>query len=102
MAECSDSYFEPSYHIMKAIQSINPNAIPFEKYFVQSVSEVPPPKYLNADGLMDMSPVIPGVNVGSLIFIFFDFFFFYFIFIFTYYFEYSLSSKIGSLMINVP
>ena len=48
MAE-SPAYFEAYYHVLKGLQEINENNMPFSKYLVECSVEVDPPEYLRRD-----------------------------------------------------
>ena len=52
MAE-SPAYFEAYYHVLKGLQELNENSIPFPKYLVECSAEVGPPKYLRRDNNQD-------------------------------------------------
>ncbi|PSN32630.1 hypothetical protein C0J52_22377 [Blattella germanica] len=42
----SETYFEPYLHVLKALQSLNENNFPMEKYVVHVKTDISPPKYL--------------------------------------------------------
>ena len=52
MAE-SPAYFEAYYHVLKGLQELNENSMPFPKYLVECSAEVGPPKYLRRDNNQD-------------------------------------------------
>ena len=52
MAE-SPAYFEAYYHVLKGLQELNENSMPFPKYLVECSAEVGPPKYLRRDNHQD-------------------------------------------------
>ena len=52
MAE-SPAYFEAYYHVLKGLQELNENCMPFPKYLVECSAEVGPPKYLRRDNNQD-------------------------------------------------
>ena len=52
MAE-SPAYFEAYYHVLKGLQELNENSLPFPKYLVECSAEVDPPKYLRRDSNQD-------------------------------------------------
>ena len=54
MAE-SPAYFEAYYHVLKGLQELNENSIPFSKYLVECCADVDPPVYLRRDE--DQDPV---------------------------------------------
>ncbi|KAJ9594038.1 hypothetical protein L9F63_014515, partial [Diploptera punctata] len=49
MAE-SNVYFEPYYHVMKALQEMNAPAFPMEQYIIRAEMSEKSPKYLTAEG----------------------------------------------------
>jgi len=82
MCETPNMYFEPYRHVLKAIQRIDPENFPFEKYFINCETDVSPPKYLKSNPTIDMSPAFT-----EKVFFFFFFsnfylysFFFFFLF----------------------
>ena len=52
MAE-SPAYFEAYYHVLKGLQELNENCMPFPMYLVECSAEVGPPKYLRRDNNQD-------------------------------------------------
>ncbi|PFX31407.1 NFX1-type zinc finger-containing protein 1 [Stylophora pistillata] len=52
MAE-SPAYFEAYYYVLKGLQELNENSMPFPKYLVGCSAEVDPPKYLRRDSNQD-------------------------------------------------
>ena len=52
MAE-SPAYFEAYYHVLKGLQELNENCMPFPEYLVECSAEVGPPKYLRRDNNQD-------------------------------------------------
>lgn len=51
MVECT-VYFEPYYHVLKALQSLDENQFPMKEYIIDVKSEVVPPDYLQKDSIL--------------------------------------------------
>ena len=69
MIESSSVYFEPYYHVLRALQNIPPENVPFDRHLVQGETTTSFPRYLQGKSKLDLSPVF--ASTVSLLFLYF-------------------------------
>lgn len=65
MIECS-VYFEPYYHVLKALQNMDTESFPLEEYIIHVHNEPVPPAYVTVDTLMTIPTIRNDANVRVL------------------------------------
>jgi len=59
-------FFEPYHQVLKAIQNISPERLPFSRYLVQSDVASAPPQYLVRRSTLDLSPIFSSKDGTSV------------------------------------
>ncbi|CAG2196953.1 unnamed protein product [Mytilus edulis] len=65
MIEATSAYFEAYKHVLKALQYIDEDTFPFQRYLVDCEKEVNIPSYISKDCVYDLRPVIRSCHIDT-------------------------------------